>query len=163
MIDNGNIYAVKNADIVSNLSLSPVANKENGAYIGIPFMQMMLHGITSYSGQGINLAHNMKTAFLKCVEYGCLPSADWYCTELGNNTDNTYFYDNNINDIVTYYTKANEALSTLQSSRMTAHYKVKTGLYCTEYDNSIKVYVNYTDKDITVNGIKIPSMDCVKI
>ena len=105
----------------------------------------------------------MKTAFLKCVEYGCLPSARWYCTKLDNETDDKFYYDNNINDMVNYYTKINEALGDIQSSRMTSHYKVQDGLYCTEYDNSIKVYVNYTDKAVTINGIKIPSMDCVKI
>lgn len=163
MVDTGNIYSVKNADIVTKLSISPVANRENGAYIGIPFMQMLLHGISAYSSDGINSYNDMKAAFLKCVEYGCLPSTRWYCTKLGNETDNKFYYDNNINDIVTYYTKINDALGDIQSSRMTSHYKVQNGLYCTEYDNSIKVYVNYTDKDITINGIKIPAMDCVKI
>lgn len=163
MVDTGNIYSVKNADIVTKLSITPVANKENGAYIGIPFMQMLLHGISAYSSNGINSYNDMKTAFLKCVEYGCLPSARWYCTKLDNETDDKFYYDNNINDMVNYYTKINDALGDIQSSRMTSHYKVQDGLYCTEYDNSIKVYVNYTDKDITINGIKIPSMDCVKI
>lgn len=163
MVDKGNIYSVKNADIVTKLSITPVANKENGAYIGIPFIQMLLHGISTYSSDGINSYNDMKTAFLKCVEYGCLPSVRWYCTQLGNETDKKFYYDNNINDIVTYYTKINDALGNIQASRMTSHYKVQDGLYCTEYDNSIKVYVNYTDKDITINGIKIPSMDCLKI
>ncbi|MBO5944656.1 MAG: hypothetical protein J6Q50_05120 [Clostridia bacterium] len=163
MVDTGNIYSVKNADIVTKLSITPVANKENGAYVGIPFMQMLLHGISAYSSDGINSYNDMKTAFLKCVEYGCLPSARWYCTQLDNETDKKFYYDNNINDMVNYYTKINDALGNIQASRMTSHYKVQNGLYCTEYDNSIKVYVNYTDKDITINGIKIPSMDCVKI
>ncbi len=163
MVDTGNIYSVKNADIVTKLSITPVANKENGAYIGIPFMQMLLHGISAYSSNGINSYNDMKTAFLKCVEYGCLPSARWYCTKFDNETDNKFYYDNNINDMVNYYTKINDALGDIQSSRMTSHYKVQDGLYCTEYDNSIKVYVNYTNKDVTINGIKIPSMDCVKI
>lgn len=163
MVDTGNIYSVKNADIVTKLSITPVANKENGACVGIPFMQMLLHGISAYSSDGINSYNDMKTAFLKCVEYGCLPSARWYCTQLDNETDKKFYYDNNINDMVNYYTKINDALGNIQASRMTSHYKVQNGLYCTEYDNSIKVYVNYTDKDITINGIKIPSMDCVKI
>lgn len=163
MVDTGNIYAVKNADIVSNLSISPVAKAESTAYIGIPFMQMMLHGITAYSTTGVNSAYDIRTAFLKAVEYGCLPSVDWYCTKQGTEIDDKYYYDSNINEIVTYYVKANDALGDIQASRMTSHYKVQDGIYCTEYDNSIKVYVNYTSKDVTINGIKIPSMDCVKI
>lgn len=163
MIDTGNIYSIKSADIVSNIPVSPCAQKENGAYIGIPFVQMMLHGICEYSAVGMNTSSNITTAFLKAVEYGCLPSADWYCTEFASELDAKYYYNNNINDVVASYIKANSALRSLRDARMTSHYKVQNGVYCTEYNNSEKVYVNYTDKDVTVNGIRIPSMDCVKI
>lgn len=163
MIDTGNIYSVKNADVISNISLSPVAKEENNAYVGIPFMQMMLHGITEYNGAGLNASDDIKLTFLKSIEYGCLPSADWYCTKFTEELDGKYYYDSNINDIVSFYTKANEVLGDIRAERMTSHYKEQDGVYCTEYDNSTKVYVNYTDKDVTINGIKIPAMDCVKI
>lgn len=163
MLDTGNIYSVKNADVISSLAMSPVAMAESDAYVGIPFMQMMLHGITEYSAVELNSAYDIKTAFLKAVEYGCLPSADWYCTKFSEELDGKYYYDSNINDIVSYYTKANEVLGDIRAERMTAHYKEQDGVYCTEYDNSTKVYVNYTSNDVTINGIKIPAMDCVKI
>lgn len=163
MIDTGNIYSVKNVDVISDIPLSPLAKAENDAYVGIPFMQMMLHGITEYNGAGLNASEDIKTAFLNSVEYGCLPSAQWYCTKLTEELDGKYYYDSNINDMVSFYTKANDVLGDIRTERMTSHYKVQDGVYCTEYDNSTKVYVNYTDKDVTINGIKIPSMDCVKI
>lgn len=163
MIDTGNIYSVKNADVISSIAVSPVAKTESEAYVGIPFMQMMLHGITEYSEVGLNFADDIKIAFLKAVEYGCLPSADWYCTKFTEELDGKHYYDSNINDLVAYYIKANEVLGDIRAERMTAHYKEQDGVYCTEYDNSTKVYVNYTDKDVTINGIKIPAMDCVKI
>ncbi len=163
MIDTGNIYSVKNADVISNIAVAPVARAESEAYVGIPFMQMMLHGITEYSAVGLNSADDIKTAFLKSIEYGCLPSADWYCTKFTEELDSKYYYDSNINDMVNFYTKANEVLGDIRAERMTSHYKEQDGVYCTEYDNSTKVYVNYTDKDVTINGIKIPAMDCVKI
>ena len=163
MVDNGNFYSVKNADIITNIPLSPCAEKENIAYVGIPFVQIMLHGICEYSGKGINTESDINTAFLKSIEYGCLPGADWYCTSFKEEIDSKYFYDKNINDIVSGYEKANDALASLRDARITSHYKVQDGVYCTEYNNSEKVYVNYTDKDVTINGIKIPSVDCVKI
>ena len=163
MVDTGNVYALKNTDIVSNLCISPVEKAESNAYVGIPFMQMMLHGITEYSSTGMNSADDIKTAFLKSIEYGCLPSADWYCTKLNAETDDKYYYDSNINEIVTYYTKANSTLSSLRGTRMTSHYKVQNDVYCTEYGNSHKVYVNYTDKDVKINGIKVGAKDFVGI
>lgn len=163
MVDTGNFYSVKNAGIVSSLSLTPCARDENGAYVGIPFAQMMLHGICEYSGVGMNSSANITLAFLKSVEYGCLPSAEWYCTTFDNDLDSKYYYDNNINDVVECYTKANNALANLRGARMTSHYKVQNGVYCTEYNNSEKVYVNYTDNAVTINGIKVNAKDCVAI
>ena len=163
MVDNGNFYSVKNADVVSSIPLAPVAREVNGAYVGIPFAQMMLHGICEYSGVGINSSANIKLAFLRAVEYGCLPSAQWYCTAFDSDLDSKYYYDSNINEIVECYTKANDALAGLHGARMTSNYKVQNGVYCTEYNNSEKVYVNYTDKAVTINGIKINAKDCVAI
>ncbi len=162
MVDGGNIYSVKNADIVNNIPLSPIAKSENKAYVGIPFVQMMIHGMTEYS-TNINCQENPKQAFLNAVEYGALPQATWYCTHYTEAMDSKYYYDNNINEIVEFYTKANDILSEIRAERMTAHYLVQENVYCTEYDNSTKVYVNYGDKAVTINGITIPPMDCVKI
>lgn len=163
MIDTGNFYSVRNADVVSNIPVSPVVYKENKAYEGIPFVQMLLHGILEYSAVGFNTTEDSKIAFLQAVEFGCLPSADWYCTTFNEELDAKYYYDKNINDMVTYYTKANECLSELRDSRMTSHSLIQDGVYCTEYDNSIRVYVNYTDEQVTTNGVIIESMDCITI
>lgn len=163
MIDTGNFYAVKSADVITQIPMGPVTGIENGAYIGIPFVQMMLHGISEYSGAGLNAADSMKTAFLKSVEYGCLPSAEWYCTAFNGTLDKKYYYDSNINDIVSFYIKANDILSDLRDARMTAHYEVQKHFYCTEYNNSTKVYVNFSGIPVTVNGITVNAEDCIKI
>lgn len=163
MIDTGNFYSLRNADVISKIPTSCIAHTESDAYVSIPFVQMLLHGISEYSGQALNTYDDTETAFLRCVEYGCLPSADWYCTSLDEKTDNKYYFDKNINDIVNYYTKSDTALSGLRDARMTSHYKLQNGVYCTEYDNSIKVYVNYTKEDVTVNGVIINARDCVTI
>ena len=163
MIDTGNFYAIKGADVVANIPMHPLASPERAAYKGIPFVQMMLHGISEYSAAGINTSDDIQTSFLKSVEYGCLPSVDWYCVEFDEKLDEKYYYDKNINEIVSYYIKANEIFSDLRDMRMTAHFEVQDGLYCVEYNNSAKVYVNYTDKPITVNGITVSSLDCVRV
>ncbi len=163
MIDTGNFYSLKNADVISNIPITPTAYTETDAYVGIPFVQMLLHGIYEYSTAGINTSDNTKTAFLNAIEYGCIPSVEWYCTAFDEKLDNKYYYDKNINDMVSYYTKADASLSELRDARMTSHEKIQEGVYCTEYDNSIKVYVNYTDKSVTVNGVIVDAMDCITI
>ena len=42
--------------------------------------------------------------------------------------------------MVDYYTRANQSLADLRDSRMTAHQQIQSGIYCTEYDNSIENY-----------------------
>lgn len=163
MVDTGNIYAVKSADVISNIPMSPTANQESSAYVGIPFIQLTIHGISEYSAKGINTNDNMANAFLKAIEYGCIPSVEWYCTKYNDELDKKYYYDSNINDIVAYYEKANELLGDIRDARMTSHYKVQDGVFCTEYNNSTKIYVNYTSQPVSVNGVTIDSMDCMKI
>ena len=163
MVDTGNFYSVRNADIITSIPVSPVTHTENTAYIGIPFVQMLLHGILEYSSEGFNTYDEYKYAFLKSIEYGCLPSADWYCTIFNEELDQKYYFDRNINEMVSCYTKANETLSALRDSRMTSHTLLQEGIYCTEYDNSIRVYVNYTEEEVTTNGVIIPPMDCITI
>ncbi len=163
MIDTGNFYSVKNADVISNIPVSTCVYPETDAYKGIPFVQMLLHGISEYSTSGLNTYDVPEMAFLKAIEYGCLPSADWYCSAFDKAIDSKYYYDNNINQMVTYYDKANTTLSELRDSRMTSHTEVTEGVYCTEYDNSTRVYVNYTDKNVTVNGVTVNAMDCITI
>lgn len=163
MIDTGNFYAIKSADIVSEIPMAPTKANETNAYVGIPFVQMMLHGICEYSALAMNSSENMTTSFLKSVEYGCLPSISWYCSAYDDTLDANYYYDKNINDVVSLYTKANSALATIRDARMTAHEKIQNGVYCTEYNNSIKVYVNYTDTAVTINGITVNATDCVAI
>ncbi len=163
MVDTGNFYSVRNADVISNIPVSPLTRTECDGYEGIPFVQMLLHGILEYSAVGFNTSDDSKVAFLKAVEYGCLPSADWYCTAFNEKLDAKYYYDKNINDMVTYYTKANEALASLRDSRMTSHLLIQNGVYCTEYDNSIRVYTNYTEREVTTNGVIIGPMDCITI
>ena len=162
MIEHGNLYTLKGADVVSNIPVSPLAYKETSAYVGVPFIQMLLHGMMEYSTSPLNLSENPQDAFLKSVEYGCLPSAYWYCTKLNEGNDN-FYYNNNINDIVSYYAKAHQTLSALRDSRMTSHREVQPGVYCAEYDNSAKVYINYTNTDVTVHGVVVNAKDCVTI
>ena len=88
---------------------------------------------------------------------------DWYCTAYDETLDEKYYFDKNINDMVAYYTKANEALSFLRDARMTSHNKIQEGVYCSEYDNSIKVYVNYTASEVIVHGVVVGAMDCITI
>ena len=38
-----------------------------------------------------------------------------------------------------------------------------SGVFCTEYDTGAKIYVNYTQSDVTVSGITVPAGDFIRI
>lgn len=161
MVTKGNFYAIKNASIISELPGAACAKAPCDAYVTIPFIPLILHGTYDYSIDSINTADDPNTAFLKTVEYGALPAASYHCSP--SDANDKYAYNNSINDIVAYSVKANDILSDLRSARMTSHSEVQSGVICTEYNNSTKVYVNYTNEAVTVNGITIPPLDCVKV
>lgn len=161
MINKGNFYSIKNVSIISNIPQSTVSRKETEAYRAIPFASLILHGAYDYSLNSINLSDSPEETFLRSVEFGAVLSADWYC--VNTDAEDAYGYNNNINEIVAYCAKANDILSDLRNARMTSHYEVRSGVFCTEYNNSTKVYVNYTEDAVKINGITVNARDCVKI
>ena len=44
---------------------------------------MILHGISDYTMAPVYLADDSETAFLKSLEYGAIPSYEWYCSKTG--------------------------------------------------------------------------------
>lgn len=163
MVDTGNIYMLSNADVVADLP-SETGYPETETYSAVPFMQMILHGIVEYAHTPINLSDNSEKAFLKSVEYGALPSYDWTYRKTGTESvDTLYNYESQITKAAENYAKADAALKDLRSARMTAHYKVQDGVYCTEYNNSVLLYFNYNDTAVTVNSITVEPMSFLRV
>ncbi|MGN0570651.1 MAG: DUF5696 domain-containing protein [Candidatus Fimenecus sp.] len=163
MVDTGNMYMLKNADVVANLP-STTAYPESDTYSAVPFVQMVLHGIVEYAHTPQNLASDTDAAFLKAMEYGALPSYFWIFENTKSDAVNAlYNYENQITAAAEQYTKANALLSDLQDARMTAHEKVQDGVYRTEYNNSIVIYFNYNTEAVTVNAFTIAPMSFLRV
>lgn len=170
MTDTGNFCIVKSVSFISHLPTS--ASEERSAYVSIPFVQLVLHGMVGYSCEPLNYSDDIKTAFLRSIEYGADPSFEWTYSasytdkknkgEDGENSGGVY-YENWIASAADFYERADSALRDVQSARMTSHSEVRTGVFCTEYDTGAKIYVNYTDSDVTVSGITVPAGDFLRI
>lgn len=163
MVDTGNIYMLKNADVVADLP-SSTAYPEEPNYYAVPFLQMVLHGIVEYAHTPANLTDNTDEAVLRAIEYGALPSFCWSYTKTENtDLDNLYYYDTQITKAAEQYLTASGLLTDLRGARMTAHEKVQDGVYKTEYNNSILLYCNYNDTAVTVNSITVEPMQCLRV
>lgn len=167
MVETGNFYMLKNADVVTNLPLSS-AIAQDASYETVPFVQMLLHGIADYSGAAINLADDPQTQMLRSIEYGACPSFTWSYETLeakGEAEDGApaVNYADSLADAAAFYERADQALADLRGARMTRHSMVQTNVYCTEYDSSTLIYVNYSETEATVNGVTIPARSFLRL
>lgn len=183
MAEKGNFYMVNNVSVVTSLPLN-TSIQENSYYKGVPFVPLLLHATTQYSSEAINLSADPVESMLRCVEYGALPQFEWCYEEVGN-ADNTvdesiaaeasldvenevtadlsaYSYSDWATPAYTFYEKANRALGNIADLRMTSHYQVKKGVYCTQYGET-SIYVNYNEKDVTVGGVTVPARDFMRV
>lgn len=163
MAVTGNFYMIKNVNKVINMPMKPSA-AQSGAYISVPFVPMVLHGIVDYTGLPLNTEINMHEAMLKYIEYGACPHFGWNYEPVSEDEEtDVYYYDNTINAAAEFYTKANKALYDLRDARITDHYEVEDGIFCTEYDTGAMIYVNYTDSDFTTLGVVVEANDFIRI
>lgn len=166
MLDNGNLYTLKHADIIANLPLGS-SYAESEAYESVPFVQMLLHGTVEYTGKPLNLTDPdaLQESLLRSVEFGACPSYLWVYSlpeEFASESERLV-YEQSINDAVKFYVEVNDALADLRGSRMTDHQELSEGVYMTEYDSSSLVYVNYTGADVTVDGVTVPAGGFIRI
>lgn len=171
MTDTGNFRVIKNVSFISHLPTS--ASQSRSAYVSVPFLQLVLHGIVGYSGEPLNFSENAKTSFLRCVEYGASPAYEWTYSDTyadkknksdEDSTDTVgVYYENWIASASELYERADAALKDLQAARMTSHSEIMSSVFCTEYDTGAKIYVNYTESDVTVSGITVPAGGFIRI
>ena len=163
MAVTGNFYMLKNVDSIVNLPLKTTASA-SGAYVSVPFVPLVLHGIVDYTGEPINTQVNIEETLLKYVEYGACPHFAWSYEPVGESeNDDIYYYDNTINTAAEYYAEVDGILNDLRDARMTDHYEVADGVFCTEYDTGSLVYVNYTDSDYETLGVTVEANGFIRI
>ena len=161
-VKKGNFTSIKSASLIVELP-GETGYEQSNSYVAIPFIQMILHGTSDYTFGPINASVDMKKALLKCVEYGAVPSFEWFYRETGNELlDKTYRYDNSINFVADFYQSAS-VLNSLRTLRITDHSCLKQGVYLVEYSDGSMVYVNYNPTDVEVNDILIGAEDFVVI
>ena len=164
MIENGNFYALKNADIVSGLPMT-CSRTADDSYKPVPFVQIILHGIVEFSGSELNFVENTEEEFLRCIEYGSIPSFALTNDMLIDSDEyrKIFSVDNWLNSMYSCYSRSNDVLNDLRGSRITNQYEVSQGVYCTEYESTTRIYVNYTDTAVTVSGITVEPMSFFRV
>ncbi|MBE6616488.1 MAG: hypothetical protein E7627_00880 [Ruminococcaceae bacterium] len=126
MIDGGNAYAIKYADVILNASLT--SSKYNQSSESVPFMGMVYHGSKVFTGSATNMEGDIDQAILNAIENG---AAMYFILSYQNTSSlkedpslSQYYsvaYDIWKDDIIKYYEILNTATKDLQASYIVDH------------------------------------------
>ena len=145
----GNDYAAAIADRILDIPVTSsslqLIDEE------VPFVQIVYHGLIDYYCEPLNRSDNEVTSYLKAVEYGAMLS---YELTYNSTEELKYTYYDKLfksehtllaSEIGEKYGEVKDYFKSVKAAFITDHYELEDGksVYCTEFSNGIKVYVNY--------------------
>lgn len=132
----------------------------------VPFIQTVLDGYLTYSTESLNLETTDITAeFMRAIESKSAPkftftyrdSTRLAKTEQDNlfAVDYTYWKD----EIGSYYEEYNSFYEQVKDAQIAEHelYNRDENLRIVTWSNGVKVYLNYSDQDETIDGVSVPA------
>ncbi len=130
----------------------------------VPFLSIALKGMIPMYGDYVNFEANEREYFLKLVETGIYPS--FYLTYenpselIYTNSSDVYSSEYTVyrDQIIDYYTELKTVNEAIQGSFITAHKVLENGLTQVSYDNGVTIYINYSEKEVTMNGMTVPAL-----
>ena len=164
MVDSGNAYTLKFADHVLNVPLDSSMNINTS--VSVPFMGMVLHGYTEFTGPAINLDGDFDYSVLKAIENG----AGLYFIVSKDNTSklksfpefSKYYairYDNWKSDIIDTYKTFNESMKKVKYATISEHEYIGTRVVRVAYDNGVEFILNYnTHEAVLDDGTVVGAM-----
>ncbi|WP_141502019.1 DUF5696 domain-containing protein [Paenibacillus luteus] len=161
--NNVNFYALGQIDHVHRLS----DDYSYDVFISeeIPFAQIVLHGLRTYTLEWSNLRDEFEDEFLRSIEYGAYP-AYVLSGDAADDLKKSYslwYYSLNYKDwldrISAEYAKTNEALGDVQSEFITEHRTLAPKVKETAYSSGKRIIVNYNETDYNQNGVFVPAKD----
>lgn len=168
MVDGGNAYVLPYADYCLNLADS------DSSYLvadeSVPFAQIALHGYIRYASEPLNLSSGYDAAALRYIEYGQIPYF-LLCGRDSSTLKQAYIFDevysvdfeNWKEEAAACWSRVDSALQGTWSVPIRRHESLEPGVYATEYENGIRIIVNYNDHSIQTDGIEVGAMDYARL
>lgn len=165
LIHSGNMYAVPYADIIVDVNLATkgynIIDEE------IPFYEIVLHGLVSYTGKPINLSPNYERDLLKTAETGAGLYFSFMDADIFDLRDSRYtnYFSSDFSEwkdqATILYSEMKSNFGHLYNQFITDHSKLADNVYMTEYEDGTQVIVNYGEKAYTHNGTEVPAKDYI--
>lgn len=127
----------------------------------IPFVSSVLKGTMNLYSEYVNFEANSTEYFLKLVETGVAPSflITKESPEVFQNTNSNWIYSSEYDkyeeQIVEYYNELKAVNDKVKGEYIVNHEKLDSNVSITTYSNGVKVYVNFSDVDVTVDDMTI--------
>jgi len=162
-VHGGNAYVLKYADRLMDIPVDDSGNINTDE--AIPFYHMVVHGFIPYTSIPGNLFYDFQSQKLKWVEYGCMPYFKLTYSKadiLKYTAYNALFssdYDIWIDTVSNIYKEMNKRIGDLWSRQMLKHEQIGKDIYKVTYDDGSKIYVNYQNTAVKIEGIQIKAVD----
>lgn len=161
MSNDANIYAAAYSDLV--LNIPTFSTKANLFDVDIPFYAMALRGRTAISGDSLNLSQDADIQLLRSIESGAgiaYTLTNAYSTKLLDSTSTVFYnslYSDLKDDIKENYKKVSNFYEKIGNSTIKFHRVYENGLRETVFQNGVKVFVNYSEADVTFEAGVVPA------
>lgn len=161
-IEGGNAYALKGT---SNIINFPVKSSRNYIFDeSVPFYQIAIHGLISYSGYPLNYSSNLQESILEIIETGATPHFEWIYAD--NSAVKLTEYDTFSVNFKPWLLTASEIdkktkilIDKTSGVFIVDHKKLSEGIFETSYENGINVFVNYTNENVIIDNKVIKAQD----
>ena len=134
----------------------------------VPFYQLLLHGLVTYSLPSANSSLSEKLTVLKAVETGSSIMYSLSATEFSEIIEDGYeelnciYAKDWLDEIADSSHIVYNALKDVADTEIVFHSEVNSDVFKIEYANGIIIYVNYGEEEAIIDGVNIPEMDfCV--
>lgn len=159
--NNANVYAAGLSDFITEAPI--VSSQYDIAFCDVPFYQMVFKGYIPMSSMSVNLMADYDNAILKCMEAGIAPTFT-----LSNNYDNSLAqtkhsaipvskFDGLKERIVQTVKETSVVTQKVKGAAIVNHTVEDNGLRITEFQNGVKIAVNYTEQDLNLGDKSVPA------
>ena len=156
-----NAYALPYMDTV--VGIPTTSNRYTLFDETIPFVQMVLHGYTAYTGSAMNYSSTVTEDVLRSIETGSGLYVQWIYEDNALVKESNYAGYYAANWMSTYdrslenYRQLCEALDGLGNVRIVSHRMLTSQVSETTYENGAQVLVNYGKSDYEADNVRVPA------
>ncbi|MCU6794353.1 DUF5696 domain-containing protein [Paenibacillus sp. WQ 127069] len=133
----------------------------------VPFTQIVLHGLITYTSEWSNLREQYRTDFLRSIELGAYPAYVFTSAPSGTmkGAYSVWYYSMNYRDweaaAAEEYKRFNEALGDVQDKLIIGHRTLAPNVKETTYEGGKTIIVNYNEQEFTNGSIRVPAQDFI--